>query len=42
MQHKEQQLIHSLLCSEHVSFIFILAEYLHTKGVKNVSKTNNF
>ena len=38
MQHKEQQLIHSLLYSSLVSFIFILAEYLHTKGVKMYQK----
>ena len=38
MQRKEQQLIHSLLCSDSVSFIFILAEYLHTKGVKTYQK----
>ncbi len=38
MQHKEQQLIHSLLCSEPVSFIFILDEYLNTKGPKTYQK----
>jgi len=38
MQHKEQQLIHSLLCSDPVSFIFILDQYLHTKEVKTYQK----
>ena len=38
MQHKEQQLIHSLLCSDSVSFIFIPDDYYVQKESKTYQK----